>query len=122
MQVKHEGIERKTAKAVLLTVQTENGKEAVWFPLSRCSVTGSHVDVPNWLARKKKLVEAAPVKSFEEMLALTGEDEGNEAEAQLVRDEIAADKMSQMLELLKEMSEETGMSKAEILFNMARAA
>ena len=128
MHYRHQGIERQTPKAFQVKIETENGVEAVWFPKSRCEVTGSHVECPSWLAKKKKLVEE---KSFSDLLASTdapsalaetSDDSGNEAEAALAREEVELGELSNVLDAIKKASELTGLSKAEILFLAAKAA
>jgi len=55
--MKIEKIVRETEKAVLVTVEVENGagRRAVdfWFPRSQITITDGVLDAPDWLVRAK---------------------------------------------------------------------
>jgi hypothetical protein len=111
---RHQGIQKETEKAWLVLIEGQK----LWLPKSKCSIEGSEVSIPKWLAKQKGLKGLSEVETELAHLFI----DGNEAEAQLAREEVFTGEISEVLKAVKKASELTGLSQEEILFQVARAA
>jgi len=112
MLVKITEIKRETPKAWLVNAETTSGFADVWIPKSQASIDGKMADLPKWLANKKDLLEYGTSKT---VLDLRAEfEDGNEAEAELAREEVLCGELESVRKAIKRASELTGMTIEEI--------
>lgn len=113
MRVRIEGIKSTTGKAWLVRACGVDEIIEIWLPKSQCELDGENfIFVPDWLARKKSLVEVESVRAYEDV---------NEAEAELARDEILSGELANIYKALEQAQNLTGLSKDELL-NLVKAA
>ena len=121
MLVKILKLENETPKAWLVSLKTIDGIGNIWVPKSQCRLDDLELDIPTWLFNKKGL-STTILTEAEEEIAETGKldlaaefaEDGNEAEAQLVKDEIYCGEIENVRKAIERACDLTGLSVSEI--------